>query len=592
MVSDQWQKFSYDFTAPQYPADNQWHIAHVLEFTGPGNVWIDNFVLYRNDAKHEFRPFTPHEVSLEEMLAAMPQRGKKPAMRFYGTIYHHASIESLFTNYANGTYRIAWNAGVDRAPATTIAQCLYWAYKTGDSPDNRAVPYLTLIDEYTEDDWMALVEFLGVPYDPTVDTPQAKPHAYRRYRFRGDDGRPWTDDFREIVIEMGNETWHNGAGGYGWDGWGAPGHVHRGGLEYGLFARYMFDANVKSMPAWSRYNLASKIKFALGANYSADENAYGELAARQGADVSYVGHANYVGPKWETGDPGTDLFNDHGIQMTLLGMEKRMRSLIEEAAATRTALKAAGQTHYELTAYEGGPSGYWTNQDKPEIDELYGKSAAMGLAALDAWLFSSLNGYKHQCYLGFSAGRWWSSHTLPEACGYRAHPGWLALKMRNRFAVGDQMVEVIPNSMPTMESDGSDLPLVSSYALTDGSVHSVFVLSRKLDGNHDNVDFGDGYTPLILRLPFDDVRRITRYRLESPDGSPVDPRANNRDEVKVVIGSREIAPEYFSRQFVINGNTGGEAGGIPPGSINLWVFETGTESGIKRPAMPKILMLR
>ena len=38
----------------------------------------------------------------------------------------------------------------------------------------------------------------------------------------------------------------------------------------------------------------------------------------------------------------------------------------------------------------------------------------MGLAALDAWLYSSYHGFKHQCYLGFSSGKWWSWHTLPE----------------------------------------------------------------------------------------------------------------------------------------------------------------------------------
>jgi hypothetical protein len=590
-VTDQWQKFSYDFIAPDYPTDNQWHIAHTLEFTGPGSVWIDNFVLYCNDAKHEYRPFTPHEVSLDEMMASMPPGGKKPAMRFYGTIYHHSSIEAMLGNYANGTYNVAWNAGFGNAPATTIAQCLYWAYKTGDSPATRVVPYLTLIDEYTEDEWMALVEFLGVPYNPATDTPQTKPHAHLRYRFRGNDGTPWTEEFREIVIEMGNETWHNGAGGYGWDGWGRPGYVHQGGQEYGLFARYMFDEHVKKMPAWDTYNLGAKIKFALGANYSAQEDSYAELAARQGADVSFVGHANYVGPKWETNDPGTSLFDDHGVQMTLLGMEK-MRALIVEAKTTRDSLANTSQTHYQLTAYEGGPSGYWTNNDNPEIDELYGKSVAMGLAALDAWLFSSLNGYKHQCYLGFKSGDWWSSHTLPEACGFRPHAGWLALRLRNRHAVGNQMLQTVHNSAPTIDSDGTDLPLVSSYAMTDGSTYSIFVLNRKLDGNHDHVDFGTGCTPVTLHLPFSEVNRITRYRLESPDGSAVDPRLNNRDALHVVIGSKVIDPGEFSQDFVINETTGGEAEGIPPGSVNLWVFETGANNAPQKPATPRIFLIK
>ena len=571
-VTDQWQQFTYDFVAPDYPVDHQWHISHALEFSGPGTVWIDNFLLYRYDAKHEYRPFTPHEVSFDEMMASMPATGKKPAMRFYGTIFHPSSIEAMFTDYGNGRYNVAWNAGTGNAPDTTIAQCMVWAYKTGDNPENRAVPYLTGLEEYTEDEWMALVEYLGVPYDPAVDTPASKPYAYQRYRYRDNDGTPWTDEFREIVIEYGNETWHQGAGGYGWDGWGRPGYVHHGGLEYGLFFRYMFDDHVMQMPTWSQYALDEKIKFAVGANYDGGQNAYGELAARQEGAVSYVGHANYVGPKWETNDPGTDVFDDHGVQMTLLGMDKGQRDLIQEAATTRDTLNTSGVTDYEITAYEGGPSGYWTNQDNPEIDELYGKSVAMGVAALDAWLFSSQNGYRHQCYLGFSSGDWWSSHTLPEACGFRPHAGWLALQLRNRYAPGETMLATVHNQQPTIETDEEDIPLVSSYALTDGDTVSVFVLSRKLDGVHDGLDFGDGRIPVTLHLPFSTVSAITRYRLESPDSTPVDPRSNNRNGLQVVIGSEAIDPAGFSSDFVLDETTGAESGGLPPGSINLYVF--------------------
>ena len=42
----------------------------------------------------------------------------------------------------------------------------------------------------------------------------------------------------------------------------------------------------------------------------------------------------------------------------------------------------------------------------------------------------------------------------------------------------------------------------------------------------------------------------------------------------MVIGSQQIDTGYFSSDFVINKNTGGGIGGIPPGSIQLFVFET------------------
>jgi len=571
-VTGEWQLFTYDFIAPPYPVSGM-HIAHRLEFTGPGKVWIDNFVLYRNDEQHEFRPFTPHVNSLNEMLASVSEVGKKPAMRFYGTIFHGSGIESMFTDYANPDYRVAWNAGVGSPPITTIAQVMYWAYKSGDSPETRMVPFLTCNEEYTEEEWMALAEYLGVPYDPELDTPQSKPYAYLRYKYRNNNGTPWTDEFREILVEYGSESWHNGAGGYGWHGWGRPGFVHQGGREYGLFAKFMFKDHVMQMPEWNQYDLGSKIKFTLGGNYSTTDTSYVETAVQQGAAISYVGHANYVGPKWETNDPGTSVFDDHGIQMTLLGMYKSMKPLIEDVATIRDDLNSNAGTDYKVVAYEGGPSGYWTNRDNEQIDELYGKSVAMGLAALDTWLYSSLNGYIHQSYLGFASGKWWSSHTPPEAGGFRAHAGWLALTMRNRYALGSEMVETIQNSQPTINSDGQDIPLISSYALTDGESYSVFVLSRKLDGEHDGTDFGQGTNPVTLHLPFSEVEAIMRYRLEAPDGSPVDPRSNNILDLQVVIASQDIDPVNFSQNFVIDDTTGAEPEGLPPGSIYLYVFK-------------------
>ncbi len=575
-VTDRWQKFSYEFTAPAYPTGNYAHIAHGLEFTGPGQVWIDNFVLYRHDDAHEKRPFTPHAVSFDEFMASVPAEGKKPALRFYGPIYHAATVESLMGNYGDSSWEVAWNMRFGSAPIATLAQCMYWAYKTGDSPATRVVPHLTFNEEYVESDWKALVEYLGVPYDPKVDRPETKPFAYRRYRYRGKDGRPWTEEFREIVIEYGNETWHNGAGGYGWDGWGRPGFVHRGGTEYGLFARYMFDEHVMKMPAWRQLRLGDKIKFALGGNYDADldsPGAYAELAALEKPSIAYVGHANYVGPKWETGDQAAaSSFNDYGVQETLVSRVTGIGRTIEDAAAARDILRQRG-IDYGLIAYEGGPSGYWQNKEKPEVDELYGKSAAMGLAALDAWLYSSYVGFKHQCYLGFSSGKWWSSHTLPEAGGFRPHVGWLALQLRNRYARGDNMREITFESVPTCKRDDKEIPLLAAYALTGERVCSLFLLNRKLAGEHGGTDFGAGTTPVTVALPFNAVKNVTLYKIARTDGSPADPRDNNLESQVVSIVEQHLPSTAFHRRFTVNDRTGALPEGLPPGAIYLYVFE-------------------
>jgi hypothetical protein len=573
-VTGQWKKYTYDFIGPAYPTDAAF-FAHTLQFTGPGTLYLDNWVIYRNDEKHGFKPFGPQENSIDPILASIPEKGKKPTMRFYQLEYNNASVEAMISEHGDSSFN--GNSGqMGSFTGATYAQSIRWAYATGDTPETRVVPWLTVPEEYTEVEYKAIVEYLGVPYDPSVDTPESKPYAYKRYMQRNENGTPWTSEFREILIEYGNETWHQGLGGYGWNGFSEPGYINYGGKEYGLFAQYIFSENVKKMENWGKYGLESKIKIVLGANYGGTQTSYGEVAAQNTDAITYIGHANYVGPKWETGDTGAASFNDHGVQETLVGplVSSTIQPLISTASATRDALIATEKADYRIVSYEGGPSGYWSNPKNQNIDEQYGKSLAMGVAALDTWLFSSQKGYGYQNYHAFQTGKWWTSHTPPEQGGMRAQPGWLALMLRNRFAVGTDMVSASVDTTPTYSRNGSLLPLVSSYAMRDGQGnYSVFVLSRKLDGTHDGVTFGDGFTPVTLHLPFTSTpTKVTLHKLAKPDGSPADPRDSNLSENNVAIFSQDIDLTHYAKDFVINQDTGGGIDGIAPGTVYLYTF--------------------
>jgi hypothetical protein len=574
LVTNEWQKFTYEFTAPPYPTQGG-HSGPGLSFTGPGRLNVDNFVLYRVDQDHP-AVNVPVKFSFDEIINSMPPTGKKGCLRMYGAGFCDTSMDAYTNLYAGSTYTADWYTAVNNATYITLPVQMEYALRTGDSPETRVVPMLTVNPDFYPEEWQAMIEFLGVPYDPAAgDTPHSKPYAYKRYMQRGKVGTPWTDQFREIVIEIGNETWHNKAMPM-WDGFGWTNAVHQGGKEYGLFARYMIDDTVKKMPEWSALKLGEKIKWSLGANYTTSlEWGYGEQAVVLGADVAYLGHANYVGPKWETGDAARTEFSDEGIQKTLLGflMDETAKATVDGAARSRDTLNGQGKSHYQLIAYEGGPSGYDHRNLTNLTSELYGKSEAMAVAALDAWLHSSAVGYKHQCYLGYSSGYGWSSHTMPEAGGFRAHAGWLAMKLRNQFAVGDRMIEANVTSGPTLLLDKNEWPLIGAYAMTDGAGnYSVFVLSRKLDGKHSGTDLGDGYTPVTMQLPFARPQSITLHKLSRPDGTPADPRENNLEKQKVAITSQEIPPSAFAGDFVINTATGGGDHGMPPGGIYLYVF--------------------
>ena len=82
---------------------------------------------------------------------------------------------------------------------------------------------------------------------------------------------------------------------------------------------------------------------------------------------------------------------------------------------------------YDIVAYEGGPSGYaipgHDTHEQQAINEKYGKSQAMAIAALDSWLLSYQYGWTDQCFLGYGQGLYWNSHTTLWD-GFRPCPAW------------------------------------------------------------------------------------------------------------------------------------------------------------------------
>ena len=167
---------------------------------------------------------------------------------------------------------------------------------------------------------------------------------------------------------------------------------------------------------------------------------------------------------------------------------------------------------------------------------------------------------------------------MPEAGGFRGHPGWLALKLRNVFARGREMLGVellrVPSIDHLKDKKVEHLPLVSAYAFKDSSSVSVAVLSRKYPGKHDGEDFGSGYTPVNIRVPsLTKPRRIVLYKLAHRDGSPASPSENNRESERIVIHSSEIPVSTYRNGLQINVETGGGREGMSPGTVYLYVFE-------------------
>jgi hypothetical protein len=577
-IDGDWKKYTYDFTAPASPAKSL-HYGPAFSFTGPGTLWMDNARLFRYDKPEDLKAtYVPNRTMLDGLLASQPETGIKGAHRSW-VLDRDMTMDSILSLYPSTKIHPNWITQAEAEnQGASLPQILMFDYATGTSPETRMVPHIVIQHIlHSEADWQNFVEYMAAPYDPAKDTPQSKPYAYRRYVDRGNNGTPWTKEFREIIVELGNETWHNGAFD-DWIGFSAYKAIHQGGPEYGLFSTYIIN-NIKQSPYWSSEGLDKIVHFNLGGNYSGDVDktgkvtGYGEQAMEHCPQAQYLGHANYVGPKWETNAKQIATFDDTGIMSTLMDYQFDVKPNQAKMMTAHEKLQSEGD-NYDILAYEGGPSGYSVDRTKPDvmaISEQYGKSLAMAVAALDAWMGSYEQGWTYQNYLGYQQGQKWSSHSMLSE-GFRPQLGWLALTMRNRFASGDLM-KVTATSGPTFDMTTKtgtlSEPLIGVYAMKDGKRWSVFVLSRKLNANINGQDMGDGYNKVTIRLPFTSATVVNLQRLTG------DPRANNIADDKIKIELLPMDPKQLSSSgdWPVNASTGGTAAGMPPGSIYLYTFE-------------------
>jgi len=585
-VTGEWKKYTHEFEGTERPG-KLWHFGHQFAFTGPGTLWMDNCRVYRCDRPEDAEKlYVPNATVLEELLKSQPESGRKGTHRIW-FLDRDATLSSILSWHASSKVHPDWRTAVEGTMNMTLPMGLMFDLATGPDARSRMRPWLVLQHIlHTEEDWLNLIEYLAAPYDPKADTPQSKPWAFRRFQQRG-NGTPWTDEFETITVEFGNETWHNGHFD-DWLGFNTRGAIHQGGKEYGLFMTYLIN-HIKKSPYWQPLKLDAKIRLALGANYDCriDKGGvvrgYGEEALQACPGATYLGHANYVGPKWETGDYSARKYDDHGVQECLISfLTGPERSQIRMGQARDVLAKS--HHDYDIAAYEGGPGGFALPGSAPpqqvETNEKYGKSLAQAVGALDGWMRSYIYGWTDQCYLAYSQGNHWASHTWFSE-GFRPSPAWQALALRNRYASGDLM-GVEEKSVPTLRrgnasslspggrgrGEGDVYPLAGAYALRDQNRWAVIVVSRKLDGQHDNTDFGDGSTPVKLRLPLASAATITLHKLTG------DPRLTNRDKLNIAPQALDIPTGALDKGvFNINEQTGGGKGGLPPGSIFLYLFE-------------------
>lgn len=516
-LTSQWQHVSHDFTVPVFLVEQNPVVQNVLEFNGPGTLFVDDLRVY--DASQPPLALLPPAPA--ELAAFAPG-----VLRFWAG-HENGAWGTTVDDWTrpDGNELQSWdpNDGPRTTGAFKLPTALPLAASVGASPWLIVGPFLS------ESEWLDLLDYLAGD--------AGTPYADRRIA----QGRPapWTDAFETIYLEFDNEPWNPM---FTWH-FGDP-------AAYGRTAEHFFGM-ARTSPHWAR--LEGKLRFVVGGwDLSPGLGGYGARAAAASPSATEIAIPGYIGG-WETGIPTPSTPSDEGYQAYLLQPFLQHFPLVESHVAVREALRGTTRD-LDLAVYEAGPGYDLPGSGIPPnaAQEAYGKSIAGAVATLDGFLYRSYRGFGPQAFFHFSPGSYWTTHTARER-GFRAHPSTLALRLRNREARGDMLVTHRVDSpwlAVPVDGTGSEerrAPLVQTYAFREGDRYAIFLLSRSIDRA----------TEVELRLPFCSASSVVEHALQG------DLRSTNVDAQNVAVTT--------SDRGAFSGNAWTTT--LAPGNLVLIVFE-------------------
>lgn len=519
-ISTNWQRFHFDFVAPDRPQPGDASIHHGIVFFGEGTIWIDNFRVY-DPNQPDFQYDTNRLESLRSANAGAIRINSGTGNEQLGaTLDDWTNPEILSLRQYNPHYGAQY-ADADLKLPTILPVC----------EEVGANPWLIVGLHHSEDEWHGLIDYLAGPGTNTYD---AKRVGQGRLE-------PWADAFERIYIEIGNEVWNPH---FEW---------RMDGTNYGQLAEYFFNV-IRSNANYAA--IEDKLVLVIGGQMDgASQYHFGAMAVTNSPSADMVAVAPYIAG-WETELDVAD------FQEYLLFSSARL--LYQGAIHRQTQIDLAQAGHdYDLVTYEFGPGYPLPTGEMPVQHEMetYGKSLAGGVGTLDTILGLQRMGFHSGNYFQFFGGTSYASHGDP-GFGFHPHPAFIAVQMANEFALAPR-VPVATHINPTRTMPGQEeypdqeVDLIDVHAYERAGGYTVIVLSRELSNS----------IPVTLRLPFDVASSVTLHALAG------DPRANNTNALNVAVQTQTVAFQGAVHQF-----------DMPAGSIHVYEFHDATSSAFAAPA--------
>ena len=536
-VTGEWTQ--YEFDVPNDPARlTDQPTPLLVGSTDKGTLWVDNFLVYQAN----WPPFRMLKGRLETLKAWKPG-----TLRIWTPLYAQTLECALSQKFAEmnrwSTRRLEGTTGF------SIPQALELCEEVG------ADPWLTLYPGYDDEECARLMEYLCAPADV----------GYGKRRAADGHPKPWSEVFGKIYFECGNECWN---------GTFAPLAYPGKPKQYGQIANHLFG-RIKASPYFKEGRFLTVANGWSGSIYRQRDSRTGQPmmapdkkrwcleVAENCPKADVVDLAFYYG--------GADGLTVLGADDKALYTSQLMYSArvvepgLEDAKLLAKEIKDQSGRDVRFAVYEGGPGYAIPGPGKAfvEVSEEVGKSLAMGVLTLDAYMYNLADGYVSNNYFTLKSGYNWA--TFKEDNDPVPYPSWQALGLRNVYCTGD-LVKVEPSDVKRVDYSEevaeklnwkgdqkvkrtiparAGIPLSLCYAFKDGKKRCILLINRTYDEPRQ----------VRLSLPYEPSGRATVYTL-----THADPRAHNRFQENVKIQSQ--TRDDFANGFTIT---------VPPSSALVLV---------------------
>ncbi len=404
----------------------------------------------------------PNATAFCDELVERVREYRPGVLRFWGSQLGAGLRNQLAEPFARGTHGYQPKAAYGGTYSYSLHEFLELCREIG------AEPWYVMPPTFSQEELAGLVEYLGAP---------AGAGSWAALRAAQGQAAPWTEVFKAIHVEYGNEMWGTGSGDDPFYGASAV-----GGTRLGQIAQSRFNV-IKASPGYS-----DRIRLIVGGQAGWPPTNKDIMVGAQHADAlaiaPYFGALKTWGSAAEIWEPllaspehwtGAEGMTGQSVRQARDGKPGVALAIYENNFHTTKTAAPEAVTNGYVAGFGGALA---LSRHSLHAMQVHGIRTQCPFSLVGFSFPNQLPDHKYQVRL-------WGMLRDLLATG-RKRPTWLGVELANRAIFGDMVrVEVETETRRTVAANdvpATDLPVVQAYAFRDGVRTGVIVYNLDMEG--------------------------------------------------------------------------------------------------------------